>query len=368
MKIYIGTPSFNEAETIEAVVKNIDLGLQIVARENKNLSAKIINIDSDSDDNTSSLFKKTETFFPKESIILKKPRGKGKNILSFFKIAKKEKVDFCIIIDSDLKSISPLWIKKFLDPLLRDKADFVTPLYKRSRFEGSSTNHFAFPALYAATGEKIRQPIAGDFAFNSSFLKKIKTNNSIKKYGIDIHLTLSAIINNFKISEVHLGEKIHNKSFDKLEKMFPQIASALLFTLRENKIIKRKPIDKSFYTDNIISKINFSHRKEASQMRSHSFIKIKNTNYDNLGWFPKEIKINEDIINSKDWTTILSSWIKYGIHNKKISSFLLSKQLLPFFVLRATSFWFLSEKMTAIETEKEIIEQSIDLYKKLNSL
>jgi glucosylglycerate synthase len=368
MKVYVGIPSFNEAETIKTVVKNIDLGLQIVAKKNKNFSAKIINIDSDSDDNTSSLFRKTKTFFPKKSIILKKPRGKGKNIFSFFRTVKKEKADFCIIIDSDLRSINPLWIKKFLDPLLEDKADFVTPLYKRSRFEGSSTNHFAFPVLYATTGEKIRQPIAGDFAFNSYLLKKIKMNDSIKKYGIDIHLTLSAVINNFRIIEVPLGKKIHNKSFDKLEKMFPQIASALLFTLRENKISKRKPIDKSFHINNIISKISFTHKKEASQMRNRSFIKIKNMNYSALKWFPKEIEIKKDIVSSKDWTTILSSWIKYGLHNKKTSSFILSKQLLPFFALRATSFWFLSEKMTSVETEKEIINQSINLYKKLDFL
>ncbi len=366
MKIYVGIPSFNEAETIEMVVKNVDLGLQLVAKKKKNFCAKIINIDSDSDDKTVPLFKKTKTFFPKKSIILRKPRGKGKNMLSFFKIVKKEKADFCIIIDSDLRSITPLWIKKFLDPLFKNKADFITPLYKRSRFEGSSTNHFAFPALYAITGEKIRQPIAGDFSFTSSFLKKIKPNNSIQKYGIDIHLTLSAINNNLRMNEVHLGKKIHNKSFDKLEKMFPQIASAFLFTIRDNKITKRKPVDSSFCTDNIISEIRFNHKKEASQMRNRSFRKIKNIDYTNLKWFPKEIQIKDDIINSKEWALILSSWIKYGIQNKKISPHLLSKQLLPFFVLRATSFWFLSENMTAAETEKEIINQSIGLYKKLD--
>ncbi len=366
MKIYVGTPSFNEANTIEKVVKDIDSGLQEIKKENNNLSAKIINIDSDSNDKTVDLFKKTETFFPKKSVILKKPRGKGKNILSFLKIAKKEGADFCVIIDSDLRSINPSWIKKFLDPLLRYEADFVTPLYKRSRFEGSSTNHFAFPVLYAMTGEKIRQPIAGEFAFNSFFLKKIKPNNAIKQYGIDIHLTLSAIINNFKISEINLEKKIHNKSFNKLEKMFPQIASSLLFTLRENKIKKRKSANDLLHADNIISGINFTHKKEASQMRSRALVKIKNIKYKNLKWFPKEVEIKENAINAKDWTTILSSWLKYGLREKNTDTLFLSKQLLPFFVLRATYFWFSSEKMTSAETEKKIIEQSTSLYEKLS--
>lgn len=44
--------------------------------------------------------------------------------------------------------MQPIWIKRFLDPLIENGCDYVTPLYKRSRYEGSTTNHFAFPLIY----------------------------------------------------------------------------------------------------------------------------------------------------------------------------------------------------------------------------
>ena len=88
-------------------------------------------------------------------------------------------------------SMNDNWIHTFLDKLINEKFNYVVPSYKRSRFEGSTTNQFAYPILYALTGKRIRQPIGGDFAFDKNYIDYIikqPYNDSIKKYGIDIYI------------------------------------------------------------------------------------------------------------------------------------------------------------------------------------
>ncbi len=375
MKIYICIPSLNEARTISLVTRLVDKGLQDLSLfMRKTIDAKIINIDSASNDDTVNIFNSTDTVFPKQSIILEGSRGKGKNLLHFIKIAYQEKADFCLTIDADINSADSSWISELLNPLISNQADFVTPLYARSRFEGSSTNHFAYPIVLALTGIKARQPIAGDFAFNYSILdiiQNLEIPESANGYGIDIFLTLAAITSGLRHRQVSLGEKKHNPSFDKLEYMFPQIAASALSLLREVKIKKIKEIDDEAMVNNIASASLFQHRVAAEVMREHSISQLVSGNLTEWGWVPNGITkkdFNDSDIQINDWVSILSAWIKYGLENKNIKAEILAEQLLPFFVLRATNFWFSSENMTAEEVESQIREQAMLLCSSMRKL
>ena len=75
--IIVGIPSFNEADTISFVVKQVDLGLQ---KYFKNSKSVIINVDNNSPDNTKQVFLKTKTKTPK--LYISTPpgvTGKGNN-------------------------------------------------------------------------------------------------------------------------------------------------------------------------------------------------------------------------------------------------------------------------------------------------
>lgn len=369
MKIYVCIPSINEEKTIGKVTNLVDLGLQSLYLQNEiSFEAKILNIDSSSEDKTVNVFNKTNTKFPKQSIILKGRKGKGKNLLSFIKIAYDEGATYFLTIDADINSADPSWINKLLEPLLNNEADFVTPLYARSRFEGSSTNHFAYPIVLALTGINARQPIAGDFAFNAKLAKLI--NNSIvpesaNNYGVDIYLTLTALTNALRHKQVILGEKMHNPSFNKLEYMFPQIATSALSVLRQYNLRDVGLINIDTTVNNIASVTFFPHKKDSILMRDRAIMELSSKAN---SWVPEKIfqKIKSGQIDSEEWVTILARWIKYGIENKTIAPEILSNQLLPFFVLRATTFWFLSEKMTAEQVEEEINKQALALHTQLN--
>jgi hypothetical protein len=375
MKVYICIPSLNESKNIGLITKIIDQGLQDLSSSyNGLIEGKIINIDSSSEDNTVDVFNRVDTFFPKESIILEQPRGKGKNLLYFIKLAYIEKVDYCLTIDADVSSVDPSWIKDLLTPILNKEADFVTPLYERSRFEGSTTNHFAYPLVLAFTGIEVRQPIAGDFAFNFSLVDLIynlNTSESVNNYGIDIFLVLSALSNGLKHKEVKLGKKIHNPSFDKLEYMFPQVASATLSLLQNMTVKKNNIFQTKILLNNISSLSSFPHKEAAEKMRDNSFLYLKSVNLREWNWVPLDYiekfeKENNKKIQMKDWVVLLYEWVNYSLKNKNINTDFLAKQLLPFFVVRATTFWFFSEKATAGETENQIKNQALLLQNYFN--
>lgn len=369
MRIYVCIPSLNEARTIGSVTKLVDQGLKEFSLScGESIEAKIINIDSSSEDSTPYVFNSTETFFTKQSIILSEPRGKGKNLLEFIDIASREDASFCLTIDADIHSANPSWISELLKPIVNGQADFVTPLYARSRFEGSSTNHFAYPIVLATTGVSVRQPIAGDFAFNSSLLsvvQSLKIPEVARGYGIDIFLSLAALTHGLRHKQVALGEKMHNPSFDKLEDMFPQIAAAALSILREVNVEPTILMNDTVSISNIASTQSFPHKEAAKIMRKRSLLQLSSINADKWGWVPSDIvkrQLDDTDVQLKDWVSILFAWIEYGLKNKNIDATILAKQLLPFFVLRATSFWFSSENMTAEEVENQIRDQALALH------
>ena len=142
-----------------------------------------------------------------------------------------------VVVDSDLMSIKPKWMKFLGEPIL-EGYDFVLPRYSRHQFDGTITNHICYPLLYGLLGENIRQPIGGEFAFSPKLMKywlEQKWLPTTRQYGIDIFMSLNAIIGKFNICEAGLGAKIHKASGPKLGPMFTQVVTTFF-----NKILSRK--------------------------------------------------------------------------------------------------------------------------------
>jgi hypothetical protein len=71
-----------------------------------------------------------------------------------------------------------------------------------------------YPLTRALYGKRIRQPIGGDFGFSGRlaafYLTKDVWDTDVARYGIDVWMTTSAIVNDFKICQSFLGSKIHD--------------------------------------------------------------------------------------------------------------------------------------------------------------
>lgn len=375
MKIAVCLPSLNEAANIASITHIVDQGLSEIILKYPYVNAEILNFDSNSIDQTPQIFQQTYTHALKQSFIVTNGLGKGRNILDFCEYVINNDIEYCLTIDSDIKSATPAWIVSLLTPLLSGYADYVTPVYKRSRFEGSSTNHFAVPFIFAITGQLIRQPIAGDFGFTKKIAKvflqnKLLFDPIIEHYGIDIFMSISAINANARIEQINLDKKIHAPSFHKLEYMFPQIASTALLCKKQFNNPKSKIETTESIEINILENLEFLHKDEANKMKKNALSILKELK--DYKWCSANLienylqssalEIPSEVQMSTLWIDILQEWIIYYQEVSDINSIQKAgNELLPFFVLRAVNFWIWSESVSIVQIENAILEQAYQL-------
>jgi glycosyltransferase involved in cell wall biosynthesis len=172
--------------------------------------------------------------------IYRGPGGKGSAFRSIFEAAKRLEVKACMVVDSDLRSISPDWVGFLLDPVMKKKFEYVSPVYTRYKYDGTITNNIVYNLTRALYGLRIRQPIGGDFAFAGKlaahYIEQDVWETDVARYGIDIWMTTHAIANKFKICQSNLGVKIHDAKdpAEALGPMFRQVVYTLFVLMEAN--------------------------------------------------------------------------------------------------------------------------------------
>jgi glycosyltransferase involved in cell wall biosynthesis len=222
--ILVGIPSYNNARTIGHVVKAVQAGLAKYFPDRK---AVLVNSDGGSTDGTTEvvqntavedyqsilLYHRVEPVFKIATPYLGIP-GKGSAFRTIFEIACHLNAKACVVVDSDLRSITPEWIELLVKPVLEQGFDYVAPLYHRHKYDGTITNSIIYPMTRALYGKRIRQPIGGDFGFSGRlaefYLTKDVWDTDVARYGIDIWMTTTAVANLFKVCQAFLGAKIHD--------------------------------------------------------------------------------------------------------------------------------------------------------------
>jgi glycosyltransferase involved in cell wall biosynthesis len=230
-EIIVGIPSYNEADSIAVPTDTAARGLQEFFPTAKSV---IVNVDNDSPDGTKEAFFSTPTKVPK--VYISTPpgvRGKGNNLRNLFKAAVELNARAVAVVDADLQSITPQWIQFLIEPLL-GRYDYVTPIYLRHKYDGTITNHIAYPMVRTLGGIRVRQPIGGDFGFSGrlarAFLAERLWNENIANFGIDVWMTNIAVARQFNVCQAFLGTpKIHRAKDPAadLSPMFVQVVSTL---------------------------------------------------------------------------------------------------------------------------------------------
>jgi len=210
-ELIVGIPSYNEADSISFPTDVASRGLVNYFPDKKSV---IINVDNYSPDGTKEAFLNTPTKVPK--IYISTPegvKGKGNNFMNLFEAAVELNAKAVVVVDADLKSITPQWIQYLGEPIFAG-FNYVTPIYVRHKYDGSITNHIAYPMIRTLYGLRVRQPIGGDFGFSGrmarAFLSEKLWTDRIGNFGIDIWMTSIAIARRFKVCQTFLGSpKIH---------------------------------------------------------------------------------------------------------------------------------------------------------------
>jgi len=379
--IIVGIPSFNNARTIGHVVRAVQGGLAKYFPDHK---AVIVNSDGGSSDGTMDVVQNTsiedynaillhhrvepisKIAFPYSGI-----PGKGSAFRTIFEIAEDLDAKSCVVVDSDLRSITPEWIELLVKPVLIGGYDYVSPLYHRHKFDGTITNSIVYPLTRALYGKRVRQPIGGDFGFSGNmarfYLTKDVWETDVARFGIDIWMTTTAIANDFKVTQSFLGAKIHDAKDPgaDLSNMLFQVISAT-FALMDTYADKWMPVHGS----EPVPAFGFEYTVglEHVSVNTDRMLKGFREGLRNLG------EIWSDILGSGDfneverlgaladhefhfpiglWTRVIYDYA-LAFHKNKMPAEQLIKSMTPLYIGKTASFILQARNMEQHEADAEI--------------
>jgi len=234
--ILIGIPCYNCEESISYVIEQVANGLNKYFPEYK--TAIFISDGGSLDDTRENAYSAAipESVGRRVTIYRGLP-GKGTSFRAVFELAIMLKAKAIGVFDADLRSITPEWVKFIIEPILDRSAGFVTPFYRRHKFDGTITNQIVYPMTRALYGVDVRQPIGGDFGFcpelAAFFVKEDVWETDVARFGIDIWMTTCAINEGFNVVQSYLGAKTHGAKdpASDLGPMFRQVVSTLFYLM-----------------------------------------------------------------------------------------------------------------------------------------
>jgi len=229
--IVVAIPSYKEAASISLPTKQADIGL---TKYYSHKSGVIINCDNGSPDGTTQAFFDTETKIPKMSLSTETGLvGKGYNLRSLFQKAVELSAKAVIVLDADVKNITPQWIRNLCEPLF-DDYHFVAPLYVRHKYDGSFTNNLVYPMTRTLYGRRVRQPIGGEVGFSGETAKLYLDcdywDENVGQFGINLWMTTLAVKSPGAVIQSFMGRtKIHRvRDFSAdIARMFSQVVATL---------------------------------------------------------------------------------------------------------------------------------------------
>ena len=211
--IVVGIPSYNCAHTINYVVYQSAKGLDKHFPDSK---AVILVSDGNSTDGTLDVVKAMRVPGRAEVVATKYAgiSGKGTALKAVFEAANFLGADGVAVVDSDLRSITPEWMRLLISPTLEGRAGLVTPVYLRHKYDGTITNFVCYPFTCGLYGKRVRQPIGGDFGLSKELVETLLRSplwNTayVPGFGIDIFETHRALAGGFVVKQAFLGSKIH---------------------------------------------------------------------------------------------------------------------------------------------------------------
>lgn len=375
-EIVVGIPSYNEADSIFYPVEQASKGLNIYFPHK---SSVIVNVDNCSEDGTKDAFLNTPTKIPKiYASTAKGVRGKGRNVRNLFEIATGLGAKSIILLDADLKSLTPRWIKYFMEPL-KDGYDFVVPIYMRHKYDGTITNNIAYPMLRTLFGLRIRQPIAGDFAISgrlaNCLLLEPTWDEDIYNFGIDIWMTSVAICRNFNVCQAFLGSSKTHRPKDPasdLGPMFSQVVGTI-FKLMKNfeyvwkDIEESRPsviygfgLGQSGVSEEVKVNTELLHKSFLQGLEDYGEIWQQVLLPSNLQVVHRLTEVDPEQFHYEDdeWVKVLFDFALASIFNKELHHDKLLEALIPLYYSCTLSFVNRVSKMDDAETELYLEDRS----------
>ena len=353
--IIVGIPSYNEADAIAYPTQMASQGLKKHFPKKKHV---IINVDNYSTDGTKEAFFDTRTEVPKIYVSTPKGvKGKGNNVRNLLIAAVELNASAVVMVDADLKSITPEWIQYLGEPIFSG-FNYVCPIYVRHKYDGSITNHIAYPLLRTLYGLRVRQPIGGDFGLSGrmarALLSEKNWNDTVGQFGIDIWMTTIAIARRFKVCQTFLGSPKSHRTKDPSKHLGPMFKQVIrtLFDLMIDFEYLWKDLSDSLPSSIFGFGLGVEEKPPEVQVDTYALYQSFITGFDQFGklWekilpsremslFEETCRMSKDnfYYHSDLWARILFNFA-IAYRNNEISRDSIIESMIPFYHSRILSF------------------------------
>ncbi len=220
--ILVGVPTLNNRDTVERVIDAILVGLvKYYPRER----SVLINVDGGSNDGTTDAVQ-AASISDFRTVLASNPlrtmhvvsahypavQGQGGGLRMIFAAADLLGAKACALISPDLESMTPEWVDALIRPVLKEKLDFVTPVYQRRLFDGLLVKNILHPLIQAAYGYRIEEPIGREMAFSGRLAAHFLAQDSVREdfpgFGAYAWMTTTAMAAAYRVCQSFLGPRV----------------------------------------------------------------------------------------------------------------------------------------------------------------
>ena len=211
--LIIGMPTYKNAKTISNVMT---IAADGVSQHFPDLKAVIVVADGMSTDETVQVASHVRLPRNVQKLVMTYQgiMGKGSAMRAIFEVARHLKASACMVVDADLRSITPDWVNRLARPVIEGAADYITPFYSRHSHEVTINDNLAYPLTRSLYGLDVRQPLGGEVALSGNLIRAFLDHDvwetDVARFGIHIWMTTLAINDGWKLGQAPLGTKTHD--------------------------------------------------------------------------------------------------------------------------------------------------------------
>ena len=235
-KIALGVLAYNEEVYLQSVIEQL---------EKLNLDIYIVN--DFSTDSTSEILNKFNKNKKVSIINNKKNLGAGESTKVLLEYAKNHSIDFLIKVDgdgqfsiSDVEKIIDLYINNDYQFIKSNRfwKDGIVGKIPKIRFLG---NIFATFLMQLASGtNKLYDPLNGLFGVSIEIVDSLTTKIYPRRYGYPFFITVTAVLNNFKIVQINntISYRNEKSNLNSIKVLITLLKLTLFFYFQKFKLKK----------------------------------------------------------------------------------------------------------------------------------
>jgi glucosylglycerate synthase len=220
--LLVAIPSHNNAATIGRTVEVVEEAFQANYPRER---AVIVNVDGGSKDDTPDIFATAAVQRNGGSRGLTSLRTEHRVSAHYASVPSQglayrsilASVDLlrakaCAVISPITAQATPDWVRNLLQPVYKQKRDFVAPLYTREKFDGLLARNVLYPMTHAIFGRGIRELQSSELAFSGALATLCLNQNVWNEEAVvaspEIWMAVSAIASDVPCCQSYLGPKV----------------------------------------------------------------------------------------------------------------------------------------------------------------